>query len=492
MNKLVSFSHGSVALSFDDVVLVPARSAVLPVQADVSTKLTKKISLKLPIVSAAMDTVTESRSAIAMAVAGGIGVIHRNNTPEEQASQVLAVKKYAHWVVQNPECVTPSTTIAEVRALAEKIGVSGFPVVENGKLVGIITGRDLRFVEDESLKVSALMRSPAVSAPMGIDLQAAKKLLQEHRIEKLPLLDEKGFPAGLVTHKDLERFASMKNASLDSKGMLLVGGAVGPADLKRAIALVEAGVDCLVIDTAHGHSTGVLDGVKKMKNEFPQMQVIAGNISTREAAEELISQGADAIKTGQGPGSICTTRVVSGAGMPQLTAILECAEVAEAHSVPVIADGGIRFSGDIAKAIAAGASSVMLGSLLAGTDESPGRIAFVGGRKYKQYRGMGSVGAMMASSGGKSRYNQEHVNAKAKLVPEGVEGMVAWKGPLSEVVYQLVGGLKSGMGYCGCANLQQMRKDAKFAQITNAGNVESHPHGIIITDEAPNYNAAKQ
>lgn len=489
---MVSFSHGQVALSYDDVVLVPAKSAVLPVQADVSTKLTRKISLKIPLVSSAMDTVTDRRTAIAMAVQGGIGIIHRNNSVEEQAAEVRAVKEYANWVVRDPACVSPGTTLAELRELSQKIGASGFPVVQGGKLVGIITGRDLRFVEDDELNVRDLMRSPAVSAPMGTGVKEAKKIMHEHRIEKLPLLDDKGFPAGLITNKDLQRVDSLKNAALDGGGMLLVGAAVGPSDLKRAQALLAAGADCLVVDTAHGHSTGVLEGVRKLKQAFPEAQVIAGNVSTKEATEDLIAAGADAVKCGQGPGSICTTRVVSGAGMPQLTAVLECAEAAEPHGVPVIADGGIRFSGDIAKAIAAGASSVMVGSLFAGTDESPGRIVFVGGRKYKQHRGMGSVGAMMSSSGGKSRYNQEHVKSKAKLVPEGVEGLVAWRGGLAEVVYQLIGGLKSGMGYCGCATLEEMRRNARFAQASSAGSAEGHPHGIIVTDEAPNYNAAKQ
>jgi len=492
LNKFVSFSHGTVALSFDDVVLVPSRSDVVPADAQVSTKLTKKIGLNIPIVSSAMDTVTEEALAIALALQGGMGVIHRNNTPLEQAEMVLGVKRYADWVVRNPASVSPSTTIGEVRALSSEIGAFGFPVVDGGKLVGIITARDVRFAESDLTKVGELMTREVVTLSEGAHtLGEARKLMHEHRIEKLPLVDSKGVPVGMITHKDVMRAGSLGGACLDSKGRLVVGAAIGVRDDERVQLLLDAGVDCLVVDTAHGHSQAVLDAVKRVKKEFPSSQVIAGNVSTREGTEELIAAGADAVKVGQGPGSICTTRVVSGAGMPQLSAVLECADAAKSNNIPVIADGGIRFSGDVAKAIAAGASAVMLGSLLAGTDESPGRTVFVGGRKFKQYRGMGSVGAMMKSQGGKSRYHQEHVQSKSKLVPEGIEGLVPWKGTVSEVVFQLVGGLKSGMGYCGCRTIEELRVKARFAQISAAGNTESHPHGIMITDEAPNYQQTK-
>ncbi len=476
------------ALTFDDVLLVPNYSEVLPTQVDVKTKLTKKITLNIPIMSAAMDTVTEAELAIAIAREGGIGIIHKNMTVEEQAEEVDRVKRSESGMIVKPVVVKPEQTIREAEELMKKYKISGLPVVnDEGKLVGIITNRDIRFVKDFSKKIKEVMTKENLrTVPVGTTLEEAKEILQRYKIEKLPVVDDKGYLKGLITIKDIEKKEKYPNACKDELGRLMVGAAIGVGEeaLRRAEALIEAGVDLIVIDTAHGHTKGVISTVEKLKGLFPEVDVVAGNVATPEGTEALIKAGADAVKVGIGPGSICTTRIVAGVGVPQLTAVAQCSEVADKYDVSIIADGGIKFSGDIAKAIGAGARVVMIGSLFAGTKESPGELVLYQGRSYKVYRGMGSLGAM--KKGSKDRYFQSEVEEK-KLVPEGIEGMVPYRGPLADTIHQLVGGLRAGMGYCGAANIEEMRKKARFVKITSAGLKESHVHDVIITKEAPNY-----
>jgi IMP dehydrogenase len=474
-------------ITFDDVLLVPARSSVNPQDADVSTLLTRKIRLNIPVVSAAMDTVTEAEFAVALAREGGIGFIHKNMSSEAQAGQVDMVKRSESGVVSNPITLDPDNLVKDARLVMKKYNISGVPITEKGILVGILTNRDLRFAEDDFAAIRDVMTSEnLVTTPIGTTMDAAKRLLDEHRIEKLPVVDDDGKLIGLITFKDMKKRLDFPNACKDDEGRLRVGAAVGVGKdaVKRTEALVEAGVDVIAIDTAHGHSDNVLNTITKIKTRHESLQVVAGNIATAQAARDLIKHGADAIKVGMGPGAICTTRVVAGAGVPQITAIVECAQVAAKLGVPVIADGGIKFSGDIVKAIAAGADSVMIGSLFAGTDETPGEIVLYEGRSFKAYRGMGSVSAMKAGS--KDRYAQQGVE-EGKLVAEGIEGRVAYKGKLSDMVYQMVGGLRSGMGYCGVDSIGDLKRKAKFIKITPAGLKESHPHDILITKEAPNY-----
>ena len=471
-------------LSFDDVLVIPAKSEVIPKDVDVTTRLTNKIRINIPIVSAAMDTVTEARLAIALAREGGIGIIHKNMPIEKQAQEVDKVKRSEHGVIVDPFYLSPEHTIKDAMDLMAHYRISGVPITEKGKLVGIITNRDIRFEDDLTKKISEVMtKDNLVTAPVGTTLEESKEILKKHKIEKLPLVDENYNLKGLITIKDIEKAIKYPNAAKDQKGRLLVGAAVGVGKdmMDRVKALFEAKVDVVVVDTAHGHSVNVLNAVFKIKETFPELQVIAGNVATSEATRELIKAGADAVKVGMGPGSICTTRVVAGIGVPQITAIYDCAEEAAKFGVPIIADGGIKYSGDIVKAIAAGADSVMIGGLFAGTEESPGEIEIYKGRSFKVYRGMGSIGAM--EEGSKDRYFQED---SKKFVPEGVEGRVPYRGPLSEIVYQLVGGLRAGMGYCGARNIEELKK-AKFIRITSAGLKESHPHDVYITKEAPNY-----
>jgi IMP dehydrogenase len=478
------------ALTFDDVLLVPGASDVLPGQADTRTKLTKSIELAVPLLSAAMDTVTEARLAIAMAQAGGMGVIHRNMTPEEQAANVRQVKKFESGIVFNPITIEPDATLAEARTLREAHRISGIPVVEpkTGKLVGILTNRDVRFATDLSQPVSQLMtREKLVTVRQNIGMDEAKRLLHQHRIEKLLVVDDQYRCVGLITVKDIEKAESHPNAAKDSQGRLRVGAAttVGNDGIQRSELLIAAGVDVVVVDTAHGHSARVIEAVERIKRMSNATQVIAGNVATGDAAKALIDAGADGIKVGIGPGSICTTRMVAGVGVPQLTAILNVVEITRALGIPVIADGGIKFSGDFAKAIAAGANCAMLGSLFAGTDESPGEVFLYQGRSYKSYRGMGSLGAM--ARGSADRYFQAEVKDTLKLVPEGVEGQVPYKGPINSVVHQLVGGLRASMGYTGSRTIDDFQKKAKFVRISSAGLRESHPHSILVTRESPNY-----
>lgn len=473
-------------LTFDDVLLIPAKSEILPKETDVSTMLTKKIKLNIPIMSAGMDTVTEARLAIAIAREGGIGIIHKNMSIEAQALEVDKVKRSEHGVIVDPFYLSPDHIVSDALELMERYRISGVPIVDQkGKLVGILTNRDLRFETDMSRPIHEVMtKDNLITAPVGTDLEEAENILRKYKIEKLPLVDDKGYLKGLITIKDIEKAIQFPNSAKDKNGRLLVGAAVGVTQdmMDRIRALVDAKVDVVVVDTAHGHSKGVLDAVKKIKINYPDLQVIAGNVATAEGTRELIEAGADAVKVGIGPGSICTTRVVTGVGVPQITAIYDCANEADKHGIPVIADGGIKYSGDITKAIAAGARAVMIGSLFAGTEESPGELEIYQGRSFKVYRGMGSLGAM--ASGSKDRYFQEDVK---KLVPEGVEGRVPYKGPLSETIYQLVGGLRAGMGYCGTATIEELRKKGQFIKITSAGLRESHPHDVQITKEAPNY-----
>ncbi|AEM73684.1 IMP dehydrogenase [Caldicellulosiruptor acetigenus] len=473
------------ALTFDDVLLVPQYSEVLPKDVDVSTYLTKTIKLNIPLMSAGMDTVTESRMAIAIAREGGIGVIHKNMTVEEQASEVDKVKRSEHGVIVDPFYLSPDNKIYEAMELMAKYRISGVPITVNGKLVGIITNRDIRFETDYSKPIKEVMTSSnLITAKEGITLEEAKEIMKKHKIEKLPIVDDEGDLKGLITIKDIEKAVKYPNAAKDSKGRLLCAAAVGVSKDtdERVDALVKAQVDVIVVDTAHGHSKGVIETVKRIKSRYPHIQVVAGNIATAEAARDLIEAGADCVKVGIGPGSICTTRVVAGIGVPQITAIMDVAEVAKEYGIPVIADGGIRYSGDITKALAAGADVVMIGSLFAGCEESPGECEIYQGRRFKVYRGMGSLSAMKAGS--KDRYFQEDAS---KLVPEGVEGRVPYKGPLEDTVFQLIGGLKSGMGYCGARTIKELQQKAKFVKVTQAGVRESHPHDIYITKEAPNY-----
>ncbi|NLY53977.1 MAG: IMP dehydrogenase [Firmicutes bacterium] len=477
---------GQEGLTFDDVLLVPAYSEVLPADVDTATQLTKRIRLNIPILSAGMDTVTEARLAIAIAREGGLGVIHKNMTIEQQASEVDRVKRSEHGVITDPISLTKDHTIYDAMKLMERYHISGVPIVENGYLIGIITNRDIRFETDLNRPIyEAMTKDNLVTAPVGTTLEEAKSILRAHKIEKLPLVDSDFRLRGLITIKDIEKARQFPQATKDEKGRLRVGAAVGvgKGSMERAEALVQAGVDVLVIDTAHGHSAGVLRAVKEMCDRFASngVEIIAGNVATAEATVALIEAGASAVKVGIGPGSICTTRVVAGIGVPQVTAIYDCARAAKPYGVPIIADGGIKYSGDITKAIASGANAVMLGNLLAGTEESPGETEIYQGRTYKVYRGMGSLGAM--EKGSKDRYFQE--NSK-KLVPEGIEGRVPYRGPLSETIYQLVGGLRAGMGYCGAKDVPALQQ-ARFIRITGAGLREGHPHDVTITKEAPNY-----
>ncbi|MEK9672951.1 MAG: IMP dehydrogenase [Rhodospirillaceae bacterium] len=482
------------ALTFDDVLLVPAASSVLPADADTSTRLTREIGLRVPLVSAAMDTVTESALAIAMAQSGGIGVIHKNLTPEEQAAEVRKVKKFESGMVINPITMYPDQTLADALHIKNTTGFSGLPVVERdtGKLVGILTNRDIRFAENLKQPVSELMTQarddlPLITVKENTTRDEAKRLLHKYRIERLIVVDDAYRCAGLITVKDIEKEQAHPHASKDLQGRLRAAAATGVGDdgRARAEALIDAEVDVIVVDTAHGHSRGVLDAVNRIKKMSNQTQIIAGNVATADGAQALIDAGADAVKVGIGPGTICTTRMVAGVGMPQLTAVMEAASACEKACVPCIADGGIKYSGDIAKAIAAGAESVMIGSLFAGTDESPGEVFLYQGRSYKSYRGMGSLGAM--SRGSADRYFQAEVSDNLKLVPEGVEGRVPYRGPLGTILHQLVGGLKAAMGYTGCANIQDLRTKTEMRRITNAGLRESHVHDITISREAPNY-----
>lgn len=471
------------ALTFDDVSLVPRKSAVLPNDVDTGARLTNKILLNIPIVSSPMDTVTESRMAIALAQQGGIGIIHRNLTISAQAAEVKKVKKSSGWIIRDPITISPDNTIQRAGEIMKTNRISGLPVVEGNCLVGILTKRDLRLKKELSKKAEEIMTRNVVKIRDGTKVEDAIRLLDEKKIEKLPVVDDYNRLTGLITMKDIEKNEEFPHSAKDKDGRLLVGAAVGPFDDERVTMLVNEGVDVIVIDTAHGHSRNVISAVKRIKRNFG-IQIIAGNVATASGTEDLIAAGADAVKVGVGPGAICTTRVIAGVGVPQITAVCDCVEVANSHKIPVIADGGIKYSGDIVKAIAAGASTVMLGSLLAGTDESPGRTVLVGGRKYKSYRGMGSLGAMGSSLGG--RYYEKDSDNR-KLVPEGIEGIVPYRGTVAEVVYQLIGGLRSGMGYCGCKRVAQLRKNGKFIKITAAGLKESHPHDITITEEAPNY-----
>jgi len=473
------------ALTFDDVLLVPAKSEVLPRDVEVSTYLTKKIKLNIPLMSAGMDTVTDSRMAISVAREGGIGIIHKNMSIEQQALEVDKVKRSEHGVITDPIFLHPSDSIHRALELMERYRISGVPITVEGKLVGILTNRDLRFEKDfDRLIVEVMTSTNLVTAPVGTTLEHAKEILGHHKIEKLPIVDSEGMLMGLITIKDIEKTRQYPNSAKDERGRLRVGAAIGVTTdtLQRAEALVNAGVDVIILDTAHGHSSGVIRTVKALKERFPEIQLIAGNVATAEATHDLIEAGADAVKVGIGPGSICTTRVVAGIGVPQITAIMNCAEEAEKYGIPIIADGGIKFSGDIVKALAAGARIVMIGSLFAGTEESPGDMEIYQGRSFKVYRGMGSIGAM--KDGSRDRYFQEK---DQKLVPEGIEGRVPFKGPVSDTIYQMIGGLRAGMGYCGTPNIEALRTQTRFLRITAAGLRESHPHDITITKEAPNY-----
>lgn len=473
-------------LTFDDVLLAPAYSQILPRDADVSTRLTNNIKLNIPLISAAMDTVTESKMAIAMAQEGGIGIIHKNFTIEEQAAEVLKVKKFESGIILNPMTMSPDQKLADALRVMQENQISGLPIVVNKKLVGILTNRDLRFEENLNKKVSAVMTKDVVSALCGITHEKAKEILHRHRIEKLPLVDKQGSLCGLITIKDIEKREKHPNSCKDKLGRLMVGAAVGVSFDRdaRVDALLKAGADVIVMDTAHGHSKGVVESVEAIKKNF-KCELIAGNVATREGAIALIKAGVDAVKVGVGPGSICTTRIVTGVGVPQITAVMESVKAARKYNIPVIADGGIKFSGDIVKAIAAGADSVMLGGLFAGTEESPGENVLYQGRTYKLYRGMGSIEAM--KKGSRDRYFQDDVESELKFVPEGIEGRVTYKGPLSSSIHQLIGGLKSGMGYCGCRAIKDLQKKARFVKITGAGLRESHVHDVTITKEPPNY-----
>lgn len=472
-------------LTFDDVLLIPGKSDVLPREVDIKTRLTKNINLNIPILSAGMDTVTETRMAIMMSREGGIGVVHKNMSIEEQAEEVDKVKRSEHGVIVDPFFLSPGNLLGEARALMEKYHISGVPITEKGKLVGILTNRDLRFETNFDKPIyESMTKENLITARVGTSLDEAKKILRKHRIEKLPLVDESNYLKGLITIKDIEKAKKYPNSSKDGSGRLLVAAAIGTGKGtdERLEALIAAKVDVIVLDTAHGHSKGVIEAVKRIKSSHPSLEVVAGNVATAEATVDLIEAGADAVKVGMGPGSICTTRVIAGIGVPQITAIRNCSQAAKKYNVPIIADGGIKYSGDIVKAIAAGADSVMLGNLLAGTEESPGEKIIFKGRSYKVYRGMGSIDAM--KKGSSDRYFQEE---NKKLVPEGIVGRIPFKGSVADVVFQLVGGLRAGMGYCGTKDIDDLKNRSKFIKISPAGLIESHPHDINITKESPNY-----
>lgn len=477
--------------TFDDVLLLPAESHVLPNEVNLQVKLSESVELNLPILSASMDTVTASGMAIGMARQGGIGVIHKNMTIEQQAGEVRKVKRSESGVIIDPFFLTPEHIVSEAEALMSTYRISGVPIVEtmeNRKLVGILTNRDMRFITDMNEKIQNVMtKEDLVTAPEGTSLEEAEHLLKEHKIEKLPLVDDNGWLSGLITIKDIEKITQFPNAAKDKHGRLLAGAAVGITKdtFERAQALIDAGVDLIVVDTAHGHSAGVLREMKKIREAFPDITLVAGNVATAEGTRALFEAGADVVKVGIGPGSICTTRVVAGVGVPQVTAIYDAASVAREYGKPIIADGGIKYSGDIVKALAAGGHAVMLGSMLAGTDESPGEFEIYQGRRFKTYRGMGSLGAMQ--KGSSDRYFQENSTEANKLVPEGIEGRVAYKGSVQDIIFQLTGGLRSGMGYVGAANLKELRENAQFIEMSGAGLKESHPHDVHITKEAPNY-----
>ena len=475
------------ALTFDDVLLLPAESDVLPKSVETGTRLTRNIRLNVPIVSAAMDTVTDARMAIAMAAEGGMGFIHKNMTIERQAAEVVRVKKYESAVVTDPVTIEPEALLSQAVALMREHGISGIPVTQQGRLVGILTNRDLRFEKNLEQTVAQVMTKDLVTAREGVTIEAAKELLHRHRIEKLPVVDEKGALRGLITIKDIEKIQKHPHAAKDRFGRLLCGAAVGvgPDREARVAALLKAGADVVVIDTAHGHSRGVVDAVRDTKATFKGIELVAGNVATAEACDALCRAGVDAVKVGVGPGSICTTRVVAGVGVPQITAVDDCSRAAAAHGIPVISDGGVKYSGDVVKALAAGASSVMIGSLLAGTEEAPGEVILYQGRSYKSYRGMGSIGAM--KEGSRDRYFQSEVSDAEKLVPEGIEGRVPYKGTVAMNVFQLVGGLRSGMGYLGARTIPELQQRARFVRISQAGLKESHVHDVIIVQEAPNY-----
>jgi len=478
-----------LALTFDDVLLLPAESDVLPKSVDTSTRFTRNLHLNVPIVSAAMDTVTEARMAIAMAATGGLGFIHKNLSIEDQAAQVVKVKKYETAVVTDPVTIAPEAPIHQAVALMREHGISGIPVVQRGRAVGILTNRDLRFEKNLEQRVEQVMTRDLVTAREGVTIEEAKELLHRHRIEKLLVVNEQFELKGLITIKDIEKIQKHPNAAKDKLGRLLCGAAVGtgPDREARVAALLKAGADVIAIDTAHGHSRGVIEAVAATRATFKNAEIVAGNVATAEAAEALCKAGVDAVKVGVGPGSICTTRVVAGVGVPQVTAVDDCARAAEKYGVPVISDGGVKFSGDVVKALAAGAASVMIGSLLAGTEEAPGDVILYQGRSYKSYRGMGSIGAM--KQGSRDRYFQGDVSEAEKLVPEGIEGRVPYKGTLEMTIFQLVGGLRSGMGYLGCKSIAELRTKPRFVRISSAGLRESHVHDVIIEKEAPNYRA---
>lgn len=477
------------AYTFDDVLLVPNKSEVLPNQVSLQTNITKTIKLNIPLISASMDTVTESKMAIAMAREGGLGIIHKNMTIEEQAKEVDKVKRQENGVITDPIYLSPDHTLQDAEELMSQYRISGVPITVNGKLVGILTNRDVTFEEDMTKKISEVMtKENLITAPEGTTITEAKEILKNHKIEKLPLVDNEGNLKGLITIKDIEKARIFPNAAKDSKGRLLCGAAVGVTKdmMERVDALVKAKVDIITIDTAHGHSRGVLEAVKRVKEKYPNLQVIAGNVATKEATEDLIKAGADCVKVGIGPGSICTTRIVAGVGVPQLTAVMDCVEIGRKYGVPVIADGGIKYSGDVVKALAAGACAAMMGSLFAGCEEAPGEVEIFQGRSYKVYRGMGSLGAM--AKGSKDRYFQD---GNKKLVPEGIEGRIAYKGSVSDTIFQMLGGIRAGMGYLGSKDLETLYNTATFVVQTSAGLRESHPHDINMTKEAPNYSVMK-
>ncbi len=476
------------ALTFDDVLLQPAKSDVIPSEVDITTRLSRNIPLNIPLLSAAMDTVTDSRMAIAVAQQGGIGIIHKNMSIENQADEIDRVKRSESGMIVNPITMSPDQKIHEAMAAMKRYRISGLPITQDGKLVGILTNRDLRFETRMDLKISDLMtKHNLITVPVGTTLEKAKSILHKHRVEKLPVVDSRHRLKGLITVKDIQKRIAYPNACKDSLGRLRVGAAVGATGdyLQRAEALVKSGADVIVVDTAHGHSARVISAVKRLKQMFPEVDLVAGNIATEEGAKALARAGADALKIGMGPGSICTTRVVTGAGVPQITAILSCSKIARREGIPLIADGGVKYSGDVTKAIAAGADSVMVGSLFAGTDESPGETVLYQNRSYKVYRGMGSLEAMKAGS--RDRYGQEGAFFEGKLVPEGIEGMVPYKGSIEVMIPQLTGGLRAGMGYCGCRTIEELKANARFIRITSFGLKESHVHDVLVTKEAPNY-----